>query len=55
MVTHEPDIASYARRNVVMKDGLLRSDNPVTNRLDAALEIQKVPEIDEQEIETILP
>ena len=55
MVTHEPDIASYARRNVVMKDGLLRSDNLVTNRLDAALEIQKVPEIDEQEIETILP
>jgi putative ABC transport system ATP-binding protein len=55
MVTHEPDIASYARRNVVMRDGLLRSDNPVTNRLDAALEIQKVPEIDEQEIETILP
>jgi putative ABC transport system ATP-binding protein len=55
MVTHEPDIASYARRNVVMKDGLLRSDNPVTNRLDAALEIQKVPEIDEQTIETILP
>jgi len=55
MVTHEPDIASYARRNVVMKDGLLRSDNPVTNRLDAALEIQKVPEIDEQTVETILP
>jgi putative ABC transport system ATP-binding protein len=55
MVTHEPDIASYARRNVVMKDGLLRSDNLVTNRLDAALEIQKVPEIDEQTVETILP
>jgi putative ABC transport system ATP-binding protein len=55
MVTHEADIASYARRNVVMRDGLLRSDNLVTNRLDAALEIQKVPEIDEQEIETILP
>jgi putative ABC transport system ATP-binding protein len=55
MVTHEADIASYARRNVVMRDGVLRSDNLVTNRLDAALEIQKVPEIDEQEIETILP
>ena len=27
MVTHEPDIASYARRNVVMRDGLVRDDH----------------------------
>ena len=27
MVTHEPDIASYARRNVVMRDGLVRTDH----------------------------
>ena len=26
MVTHEADIAAYARRNVVMKDGLVRDD-----------------------------
>src|SRR6187399_1975379 len=30
MVTHEPDIASYARRNVVMRDGLVRSDQEVS-------------------------
>jgi macrolide transport system ATP-binding/permease protein len=26
MVTHEPDVAAHARRTVVMKDGLIRSD-----------------------------
>ncbi len=33
MVTHELDIAHYCRRVVVMRDGLIRSDEPVTNRL----------------------
>jgi len=28
LVTHEPDIAEYASRVVVMKDGLIRSDRP---------------------------
>jgi putative ABC transport system ATP-binding protein len=28
MVTHEPDIAAAARRTVVLKDGLVRSDRP---------------------------
>jgi putative ABC transport system ATP-binding protein len=32
MVTHEPDIASFARRNVIMRDGLVRSDRAVTQR-----------------------
>src|SRR6266513_2457438 len=39
MVTHEADIASYARRNVVMKDGLVRNDNLVQNRLNAMVSI----------------
>lgn len=46
MVTHEADIASYARRNVVMRDGLVRKDFPVTNRFDAASELQKIPATD---------
>jgi putative ABC transport system ATP-binding protein len=29
MVTHEPDIARYTKRNVVMRDGLIVSDTPV--------------------------
>src|SRR5436190_14606426 len=28
MVTHEPDIAAYARRNVIMRDGCILSDRP---------------------------
>jgi putative ABC transport system ATP-binding protein len=43
MVTHEPDIASYARRNVVMRDGVVRDDFAVANRFDATMELQKLP------------
>ena len=42
MVTHEPDIASYARRNIVLKDGLVRSDHLVANRLNAANELERI-------------
>ena len=42
MVTHEPDIASYARRNVVMRDGVVREDFQVKNRLTATAELQKI-------------
>ena len=35
MVTHEPDIASYAKRNIVMRDGLVLTDRPVARRLTA--------------------
>jgi putative ABC transport system ATP-binding protein len=38
MVTHEPDIASYSQRNVVMRDGRVQSDQAVLNRLNAAAE-----------------
>jgi putative ABC transport system ATP-binding protein len=48
MVTHEQDIAAYARRNVVMRDGLILNDFNVTQRLDAATELQKIPPIDSQ-------
>ena len=41
MVTHEADIAAYARRNVVMRDGLILSDVPVARRLDAAGQLQR--------------
>ena len=42
MVTHEPDIASYARRNVVMRDGLVLSDKLVGSRLSASEERRKL-------------
>jgi putative ABC transport system ATP-binding protein len=42
MVTHEPDIAAYARRNVVMRDGRIRSDRPVTQRLNAEVALRNL-------------
>jgi putative ABC transport system ATP-binding protein len=50
MVTHEPDIASYARRNIVMRDGLVQYDRPVRQRLSARDEAQKLNE--QVEVET---
>jgi putative ABC transport system ATP-binding protein len=42
MVTHELDIARYAKRNVVMRDGRVVSDVPVTQRLQAELELRQL-------------
>jgi putative ABC transport system ATP-binding protein len=42
MVTHEADIAAYARRNVVMKDGLVQKDSAVHDRLNAAGELERI-------------
>jgi len=35
LVTHEPDIAQYARRNIRFRDGRIQADTPVTGRFDA--------------------
>ena len=40
MVTHEPDIAAYAKRNVMMRDGVILDDHLVSRRLDAAEQLQ---------------
>jgi len=42
MVTHELDISSYAKRKIVMRDGLVRSDETVQRRLLAPDEIVKL-------------
>ena len=47
MVTHESDIAAFARRDVVMRDGLVRSDRAVSQRLNASEEILKLGSMDE--------
>lgn len=44
MVTHELDIASYTKRNVVMRDGQILTDQPVANRLSAEEESRKLQE-----------
>ena len=44
MVTHELDIARYAKRNIIMRDGQVISDDRVTERLDAGEEMKKILE-----------
>jgi putative ABC transport system ATP-binding protein len=44
LVTHEPDIAEYATRVIAFRDGLVRSDAPVTNRRIASVELERVRE-----------
>jgi len=46
MVTHELDIAAYAKRNVVMRDGRVLSDAPVTRRLDSDQELTRLRQTD---------
>jgi putative ABC transport system ATP-binding protein len=47
MVTHEQDIADYAKRNVIMRDGLIRQDQFVTQPSDAKAQLQNGPDADE--------
>jgi putative ABC transport system ATP-binding protein len=44
MVTHELDISRYCRRVVVMRDGVVRSDEPVQDRLLASEELAQLDE-----------
>ena len=41
LVTHEPDIAAYARRVVEMRDGRITRDHPVAHRRDARKDLAK--------------
>lgn len=44
MVTHELDIASYTRRNIIMRDGHVVTDEAVKNRLSAENELRRLRE-----------
>ena len=44
MVTHELDIASYTKRNIIMRDGRVVTDEAVKNRLNAENELRKLRE-----------
>jgi putative ABC transport system ATP-binding protein len=41
MVTHEPDLAAYSRRIIILRDGELVSDVPVTDRRNALEDLAK--------------
>jgi putative ABC transport system ATP-binding protein len=40
MVTHESDIAAYAKRNVMMRDGVILDDHLVSQRANAASQLR---------------
>jgi putative ABC transport system ATP-binding protein len=51
LVTHEPDIAQYAQRVVVFKDGKIKKDYQVDEPRDAAEELRNLPAVVEDEDE----
>jgi len=48
LVTHEPDIAQFAKRHIVFRDGKIRADKPNPARRIAADVLRDLPEIDEE-------
>ncbi len=51
LVTHEPDIAQYAKRVVVFKDGKIKKDYQIEVQRDAAEELKLLPATEEEEEE----
>ena len=49
LVTHEPDIAQYAQRVVVFKDGKIKKDYQIEGQRDAAEELRNLPAIEDDE------
>lgn len=49
LVTHEPDIARYAKRVVLFRDGKIRRDSAVEDRLDARQVILDLPAVDDED------
>jgi putative ABC transport system ATP-binding protein len=49
LVTHERDIAEYADRVVVFKDGKIKSDHQVEHRRNAAEELKNMPVIEDED------
>src|SRR4030095_6746465 len=47
MVTHETDIAAFAKRNIVMRDGMVQADQSVARRLTAQKETMNLEPRDE--------
>ncbi len=50
LVTHEQEVAQYAKRIVVMKDGRVIRDAPVTNRRKAADDLKALDEAPQDDV-----
>jgi len=53
MVTHEPDIAQYAKRALEFRDGRMRRDLVVQGRLVAAQVLPTLPSLDEDGVDVL--
>lgn len=51
LVTHEPDIAEYTKRNVIFKDGRIKTDMLVEHRRNASEILKTLPVIGEDDAE----
>ena len=51
LVTHEHDIAQYAQRVVVFKDGKIKHDYQIREQRDAAEELRNLPAIEDEDDE----
>src|SRR5512146_3418956 len=47
LVTHEPDIARFAKRTIVFRDGKIRRDEPVKERPRAAELLKTMPTVED--------
>ena len=50
VVTHEPDIAEYAHRNIHFRDGRLQRDLGVPSPRNAAEELENLPAEEDEEV-----
>ena len=47
LVTHEPDIAQFAKRSIQFRDGRIHRDDPIQNRPRASQVIQNLPKLED--------
>jgi putative ABC transport system ATP-binding protein len=53
LVTHEPDVAQFAKRHIVFRDGKIKSDKINSNARIASDVLKDLPAIDEDEDEEV--
>ena len=49
LVTHEPDVAQYAKRIIEVRDGRIKRDHPVDDRHNAAADLEVLLETEPEE------
>jgi putative ABC transport system ATP-binding protein len=47
LVTHEHDIAQFAKRVLVFRDGKIRKDEPILNRPNATEVLKTLPTLED--------